>query len=135
MPVTPLFAAIFALAYVYLSVTVIKVRFSEKIVLGLENKDFVTNTKLEQAVRIHANFIEYVPMALILFWFLENITYSHTSVFWLGCILLIARVAHVIGMRNHQQYMLFRQCGMAATFGVIVFSAIKLILWYLPVSI
>lgn len=135
MPITPLFAAIFALAYVYLSISVVKLRMSEKIILGVENKDKTTSVPMVKAVRIHANFIEYVPLALILFWFLENVTYSNRLVFWLGCILLVARVAHVIGMKNPKEHFLYRQWGMAATFGVITFSAIKLIWWYLPVSI
>lgn len=135
MPITPLLAAIFALGYIYLSIAVIKLRTSEKITDGLENSDSIKSRALEKAVRTHANFIEYVPMALILFWFLENITYSHTTVFWLGCILLIARVAHVVGMQNPREHMIFRVVGTAATFVVITFSAIKLIWWYLPVSI
>lgn len=135
MPITPLFAALFALGYLYLSVAVIRVRFAEKISLGVENRDSAKHPALEEAVRTHANFIEYVPMALILFWFLENITYSHTTVFWLGCLFLMARVAHVIGMRNPKEYLVCRQVGMIGTFGVIAFSAIKLIWWYLPVSI
>jgi len=128
MPITPLFAAIFALGYLYLAIVVIKIRRSE-------NRDSVKNRDLEKAVRIHANFIEYVPLALILFWFLENITYSHKAVFWLGCILLVARVAHVIGMNNPRDYIIFRVAGTAATLTVIAFGAIKLIWWYLPVTI
>ena len=135
MPITPLFAAIFALAYVYLSISVVKLRFSEKIVLGVETKDNVVSAPMLKAVRIHANFIEYVPMALILFWFLEIVTSSSAMVFWLACILLVARVAHVIGMNNPKRYLLCRQCGVVATFGVISFSAIKLIWSYLPVTI
>ncbi len=135
MPITPLFAAIFALGYLYLAIVVIKIRRSEKITYGLENRDSVKNRDLEKAVRIHANFIEYVPLALILFWFLENITYSHKAVFWLGCILLVARVAHVIGMNNPRDYIIFRVAGTAATLTVIAFGAIKLIWWYLPVTI
>jgi len=63
MPITPLFAAIFALGYLYLAIVVIKIRRSEKITYGLENRDSVKNRDLEKAVRIHANFIEYVPLA------------------------------------------------------------------------
>ena len=135
MPVTPLFAAIFALAYLYLTTAVIKLRMSGKVAIGVENNDSSINEDLQKAVRIHANFIEYVPIALILFWFLENITYSPNTVFWLGCILLIARLAHVIGMQNHSKYLFLRKWGVIVTLAVIAFSSIKIIWWYLPISI
>ena len=130
MPITPLFAAIFALMFVFLSSGVIKTRLSEKIGLGLGD-----SRELEKAVRIQGNFAEYVPLALVLLWFLETISFNSGLVFWLGCVLLASRIAHVIGMQNPDQYMKFRQLGVIGTFLVLVVSSLTLLWWYIPASI
>ncbi|MGI9270307.1 MAG: MAPEG family protein [Woeseiaceae bacterium] len=58
------------------------------------------NMELAQRVRVHQNFLEYVPMAIILMGLLEinggNSTFLHVF----GVILIIARYAHAIGLRH-----------------------------------
>jgi uncharacterized membrane protein YecN with MAPEG domain len=128
MAITPLFAAIFAVIYVALSASVIRHRFGKKVSMGNgEDKD------LEKAVRIHGNFCEYVPFALLLMWFIEVLTFHSGFVFILGCVLLLARLAHVIGMRDPKNYLLFRQAGIIATFLVLLLCAGRLIWHYLPI--
>ena len=128
MPITPLFAAIFALMYVYLSFAVIKHRIGKQVGLGEgEDRDLLV------AIRTHANFSEYVPFALILMWFLETVAYNSTLALVLGCVLLLGRVSHIIGLRNPKQYMVLRQAGILATFGVLTVSSVYLIWHYLPV--
>ena len=128
MPITPLFAAVFALIYVFLSFAVIKHRVGKQVVLGEgEDRDLLV------AIRTHANFSEYVPFALILMWFIETVAYNSALALILGCVLLLGRLSHVIGMRNPKQYMVLRQVGMLATFGVLAVSSIYLIWHYLPV--
>jgi len=58
MSIVPLFAAVLALMFVALSLYVISFRRDTK------------------AIRIQANFAEYVPIALILLWFVEAVVYS-----------------------------------------------------------
>ena len=83
--VTPLFASIFALMYLYLSFGVIKFRLKHQVSLGTgEHSD------LEKAMRTHGNFAEYVPLCLILLFLLENLTLSTNLAFWLGCLLLVS---------------------------------------------
>ncbi|MFT5573462.1 MAG: putative membrane protein YecN with MAPEG domain [Cryomorphaceae bacterium] len=130
MPITPLFAALFGLIYIVLSLGVVRVRMGEKISLGQGS-----SAELEIAVRIHANFSEYVPLSLLLLWFLESISFNSTLVFYLGCTLLIARLAHVVGMNNAKQFMLLRQLGVVGTIGVILVTSIALLWWYLPASV
>lgn len=130
MPITPLFAALFALMYVILSIGVIRIRFTDKISLGDGG-----NKQLEIATRIHGNFIEYVPLCLVLFWFVERITFNSQLVFVLACVLLLARVAHVIGLRHAKPLLILRQLGVIATFIVILICALYLVWWYLPVSV
>ena len=127
MPVTPLFAAIFSLIYIVLSVAVVRQRLGKKLTLGSgEDRD------LEKAIRIHGNFAEYVPLSLLLLWFLEAIAFNGRMAFILGCILLISRLAHVIGMRDPRNYMILRQLGVLGTFGVMGVSSVFLIWHYLP---
>jgi len=128
--ITPLFSAIFGLMYIALSFNVVRYRFGSKISLGTgENKH------LERAIRTHGNFIEYVPLALILMWFIETLTLSANVVFWLGAILLIARVSHAFGMFYPRQLMVLRRLGTLATFGVIVSACISILQYYMPLSI
>ena len=127
--VTPLFASIFALMYLYLSFGVIKFRLKHQVSLGTgEHSD------LEKAMRTHGNFAEYVPLCLILLFLLENLTLSTNLAFWLGCLLLVARVSHVIGMNNGKLFK-FRQFGMIGTFLVMLISSLAMLWVYLPVSI
>lgn len=128
--ITPLFGALFALFYVALSLNVVRYRFGSRISMG--NGD---NKHLEMATRAHANFIEYVPLALLLMWFLESMTLSGGEVFWLGSILLIARVAHVFGMLYPQQLLILRKLGTIATFAVLIKLSISLLKHYLPIII
>ena len=128
--ITPLFAAILGLMYVALSLNVIRYRLASKILSGTGgNKD------LRRAVRTHGNFMEYVPIALLLMWFIETLTLSSDSVFWLGSVLLIARVSHAFGMFYPEQFMVLRQLGVVATFGVILKACISIFLHYAPLSI
>jgi len=127
VPITPLFAAIFALMLVLLSLNVVRQRFSKRVVLGSgDDRD------LEIAIRIQANFIEYVPLTLIIFWFIEQFTFGSSLVMLLGTILLVARIAHVVGMLNPKKYLIFRQIGILASHAVLVIGAVRLIWHYLP---
>lgn len=127
MALTPVFVAIFILMFVVLSVNVIRYRFSRKISIGDgDDRD------LRVAIRIQANFAEYVPFALIMLWCVEQFTYNSGLVLILGSILLVARLAHVIGMLNPKKYMVLRQLGILATQGILIVGSISLIWHYLP---
>lgn len=58
------------------------------------------NMELAQRVRVHQNFLEYVPMAIILMGLLEinggNTIFLHVF----GVVLIIARYAHAIGLKH-----------------------------------
>lgn len=128
--ITPLFAAIFTLIYVALSLNVVRYRFGHKISIGDGG-----HKHLEMATRAHANFIEYVPLSLLLMWFLESLTLSPSEVFWSGAILVFARVAHAFGMLYPQQLLVLRQFGTIATFAVLIKLSISLLKHYLALTI
>jgi len=58
------------------------------------------NMDLAERVRVHQNFLEYVPMAIILMGIIElnggNATFLHVF----GVVLIISRIAHAIGLRH-----------------------------------
>ena len=61
MPVTALYAALLSIIFLVLAVRVIQVRRSEKIAIGDGGSAILT-----RRMRVHSNFAEYVPMALVL---------------------------------------------------------------------
>ena len=130
MYVTPLFAAIFGLMYIALSINVVRLRLKKQVSLGTGDID-----ALEKEIRIHANFAEYVPFTLLLLILHEILTLSSSLVFWLGCLFLISRVCHVIGMKNGKDYLICRKLGMIGTFTVILIASLTTLWVYLPLNI
>ena len=130
MFITPLFAALLALLFIYLSYGVVRIRFGQKISSG--HGDL---RSLERAIRAHGNFSEYVPITLILLWFVETLTMSRLMVLVLGSVFIIGRVLHVIGMMNPKKWLICRQIGILSTFAVITILSLHLIYFYFPVSL
>ncbi|MEM5480876.1 MAPEG family protein [Pseudoalteromonas fuliginea] len=114
------YAALLALFYIYLSFNVIKVRRAEQISLGDNG-----NATLQRAVRAHANFMEYVPIALILLFLAEYQGLASHYCNILGGALLIGRVFQNIGIV--EKNLKYRQIGTIATFLVIIVSAFLLL--------
>ena len=66
MPITPIYAAILGLVFVVLSIRTLLLRRQLKVEIGDGDQPM-----LARAARVHANFAEYVPLSLILIYFLE----------------------------------------------------------------
>ena len=66
MTVTPIYATILGLLFIALSVRTIRMRRKHRVAVGDGN-----NSELRRAMRVHANFAEYVPLALLLIFFVE----------------------------------------------------------------
>ena len=122
LTVVPIYAAIFGLMFVYLSVRVIKQRRSAKVSLGDGD-----NPALRKAIAVHNNFSQYVPLTLLLIAFVELSHASAIMTHGLCACLLVARVAHAYGLVQPVQIMKLRQIGVLLTFGVIVFAAFYLL--------
>ena len=58
------------------------------------------NMELAQRVRVQQNFLEYVPMMLILMGLIEANGGSHMFLYVVGDLLIIARIAHAIGLKH-----------------------------------
>jgi uncharacterized membrane protein YecN with MAPEG domain len=85
-------AGLLGLLYVGLGVQVGRLRTVKKIWLGDGgDKDMTT------AIRAHANFMEYVPLCLLLI-YLCSTYYGYRTIAGLSLMLLVSRVLHAGGM-------------------------------------
>ena len=126
LQITAIYASLLAFIFVSLSTNVIKLRRLYKISLGHKN-----HKDLEQAIRAQANFIEYVPLGLILLSCLEINKIHPVIVFLLGGLLLVGRFLHAksFTMPNIDQSK--RVQGMKFTFWSIRLMAAMLIFSFL----
>ena len=60
MTVIPAYAALLALLFIALSIRTIRARRAHKVAIGTGG-----HAAVERAMRVHANFAEYVPLALL----------------------------------------------------------------------
>jgi len=120
------YAGIFALFYVGLSFYVIRGRFQNRISIGDNGDD-----RMARRIRMHANFIEYVPLALLLIFFIEAADVSNWFLHLILLTLLIARVLHAMGIVTKEAPGIFRMIGMIMTFSVIIVAALMNIYFYL----
>ena len=121
LTITPIYAAIFALILVGLSSYVIKMRYKHRVSLGDGG-----NKELLKAIRAHGNFIEYVPMSLILLAMLELGGESGAVLHAFGGALLVGRIMHAPGL-NIKGTTILRQIGMVLTFAVLIGLALRTI--------
>lgn len=128
MLVTPFFAAVLALFYVILSLAVVRQRLLNQVNLG--DGDL---REVRTAIRVHGNFSEYVPLGLLLMWFIETVMFESTFVLILGCLLLVGRALHVVGMYHPKRYLVLRQIGMVMTLTVLIVAASRLLWHYVPI--
>ena len=91
--ITALYAGLCALLVIALAFRVVAFRRGKKVGLGTGgDKDG------QIAVRVHANAIEYIPLALILMLIAEINGLSHLWLHCLGGALLLGRLLHAIGL-------------------------------------
>lgn len=127
--ITLLFAALHVLLMLVLTWRVVGRRRALQIGLG-SGGDQV----LERAIRAHANFTEYVPMALLMLGLLEL---SGVAAMWLwafGALLLVGRVLHAQGLSGKSGYSVGRFYGAASTLLVMAGMAVLgLVRWFMSV--
>lgn len=89
MPITLLYAGALALVLLVLAIRVIQARGATKVYMGDGGNDLMI-----RRMRGQANFIEYVPMILILMGMLELRGLAPWLLHALGATLLAGRIAH-----------------------------------------
>jgi uncharacterized membrane protein YecN with MAPEG domain len=87
LKITAIYAAILTFVYVKLTLNVISLRRENKVSLG--DGDI---KELQQAIRSHGNFAEYVPLGLILLACLEANRIHWTIVLLLGGFFIVGRL-------------------------------------------
>jgi uncharacterized membrane protein YecN with MAPEG domain len=115
--VTPLYAGLLALWFVVLSARVVGIR--RRLPFGDGGDLSVT-----RVIRAHANFAEYVPLALLMMGFLEVGRHSIYLLHALGIVLLVARLLHGFALSFAWQPRYARIAGAALTFVVLVVEAV-----------
>lgn len=118
MSVTALYASLVAMLFVVLSVRTISTRREGRVEIGDGG-----NKELLRRMRVHANFAEYAPIALILMALAEVNGLSKPFVHALGATLLVGRLAHAYGLSQTPHVMALRVAGMAMTFTAILAAA------------
>jgi uncharacterized protein len=89
------------------------------------------NPDLLCAMRRHANFVEWVPLALILIALLELNGVSTTMIHVFGTVLVVSRIAHAVGLRSDTMKSVPRLLGATGTVLVTVVASVWLILLYI----
>ena len=100
--ITPLYASLFGLLFVLLSVRTLLLRRRLKIAIGHGQQP-----SLARAARAHANFAEYVPLTL-----------------------LVGRLAHAYGVSQLDEDYRFRVFGMAMTFTALISASLRVLVSY-----
>ncbi len=128
MPITPFYAAVLGLIFAFLSVRTMRLRRELQVALGDGMQP-----PLLKAARVHANFAEYVPISLLLIYFLEIYTHSYWWIHALCIALLAGRIVHAYGLSQPEENYNFRRIGMGLTGIVIVVASMRLLFAYFGV--
>ncbi len=123
LAIVPYYAAALALLFVLLSVNAIRGRREHRIALGVSG-----SRDLERRVRVHGNFAEYAPFALLLLAMAEVRGTPPLVLHALCAALLLGRLSHAWGVSRTDEDLRFRVAGMAATFAAIGGAALAIVL-------
>jgi uncharacterized membrane protein YecN with MAPEG domain len=118
MVATPLYAGLLVFWYIVLSLKVIQHRQT-----GIKLGDGGDPLML-RVIRGHANFAEYVPLALIMMAVLE---YGHTSIYLLhalGIVLLLGRILHGYALSFTKRWRFGRVWGTVLTYVVLIVEGV-----------
>lgn len=118
MTVTPLYAGLLALWFLLLSARVVSGRRG-----GISLGDG-GDPQMLRRIRGHANFAEYVPLALLLMALLELSRFSIYVIHAIGLMLLIGRLLHGWALSFTDRFMFGRFWGIFLTFGALLIAAL-----------
>lgn len=117
--IVAIYGSLLGMLLIYLSIRAVKFRRRDRVEIGVgESSD------LARAARAHANFTEYVPIALILLLVLEQTAFAHWAMHVLGAALLIGRCLHAWGFTSKAGPNFGRIWGTLLTWLTIVIAAL-----------
>lgn len=117
--VTLLFASLLVLLNLVLLARVSLSRRQAQIGIGSGG-----NPVLQRRIRVHANFIEQVPLALLLMALLELSGLAPGGLWGLGAALLLGRVLHAVGLSRTAGYSFGRAVGTLLSWGVLLVASL-----------
>lgn len=118
MPITAFYASLLAFLFLLLSARVITQRREARVEIGMGE-----SVELLRRARVHANFAEYVPMALLLLALAESLKVPSILLHLLGLGLVAGRAVHAYGLSQSPHNLRLRVMGMMLTLGVIGLAA------------
>jgi uncharacterized protein len=121
--ITSIYAATLGFLAILLSFHVIQLRAKTKVSLLDEG-----NPVLRERIRRHGNFVEYVPLALILMALAEAGGATSTWLHIIGGVLLVSRLIHPFGIKHNDASAPARIIGAAGT-QISMFMAAAIITW------
>ena len=121
-PVTSIYAALLAFFFIYLSTRVIAARRSCRVAIWTGGRP-----ELERAARVHANFAEYAPIALLLMLLAETARCPAAAMHIAGVVLIAGRMVHAWGVSRQREDYRFRTAGTAMSFAVVAALAMFLL--------
>ena len=124
--ITALYLAALALLYVGLAIQVARLRQRDRAAFGDNG-----SRELRCAIRVHGNFVEYVPIITLMVAMLEMSGLPAMQVHLLMGALVVSRLLHPLGMyaaSNTLQFRIGRVGGITVTFALLIACAV-MILW------
>jgi uncharacterized membrane protein YecN with MAPEG domain len=125
MHIVSLYAGLLTLLFVVLSVRTLLMRRTLRISIGDAG-----NEAMLRAMRAHSNFAEYVPLSLLLLYFVEASGASPVLVHALGASVVAGRISHAYGVSQVKENYAFRVTGMAFTLTPLIVAAVRLLRVY-----
>ena len=102
--ITPIYASLLAGLFVFLSVRTLL--FRRKLRIGIGTND---NEQMLRAMRVHSNFAEYAPLALLLILMIELIGGSNLIIHFTSIALLAGRALHAYGVSQTNENYSYRR--------------------------
>lgn len=123
------YAGLLALLYIFLTIRIAKLRWKYKVGIGDGGEH-----QLMKAIRVHANFAEQVPFAVILIYMLEMQQVSVVLIHGLGGALFLARALHAYGLTKTSKASFGRSGGAMLTSLIMLVAAGFLIYAYMKAN-
>jgi uncharacterized membrane protein YecN with MAPEG domain len=121
--ITLLYAGLLSLIFIALTVRVVQLRGKRQVGIGDGG-----HQDLALAIRVHANFVEYVPLLLVLIGFLEASGAPAWAVHAMGVVLVVCRLAHAQGLSGSEGTSPGRAVGAGGTLLLLLVGAVWAVL-------
>lgn len=120
-----LYIGLAALLLLVLSLRVIQLRYRYRTEIGDGG-----HPGLARAIRAQANFVEYVPLALLVILMADLVGHAKWTVHVMGIALLVGRVAHAYGLTAEPGPNVGRSLGVGLTVLVLIAGAVLALLGF-----